>query len=291
MSNDDIVLLLEKIDAIERKLELISSRTQEVRQLVGPFAATFPDGSLLTQTIQGLKYFVDPDDLIITPQMVVYRQWEADLSALFQRLCTPESVLVDVGANFGYFTVLGASLIGNKGSGQVFSFEPNPKLAALLRRNLEINWSMAPVTFCEAAVADEAGEVTLHVPRGHGANASLSPPLDMDCEVCQVPAVRLDSELPNDLVVDLMKIDVEGHETGVLRGAREVIARSPNIHLVMEWSQRQMREAGVDPAEIKTMLEGFTPHRIELGSPPLAHPESFDWLMSQEYTDTLLVRI
>lgn len=283
--------LMQKLLQLEQKLDYVTAKVDELRLLVGPFGVTLADGSLLTQTIHGVKFFLDPDDLIITPQMVIYRQWEADLSDLFHRLCTPDTVLVDVGANFGYFTVLGANLIGNRGSGQVFSFEPNPKLAALARRNLEINWSMAPIEFHEKAVADFSGNVTLHIPQGHGANASLSAPDQFDCEACVVPVVRLDDVLPADLAIDLLKIDVEGHEIGVLRGAQNVIARSPNLHLVMEWSQRQMQQAGIDPAMIVKMLDGFTPHRIEIGSDPLAHPESFEWLMSQDYTDALFVRI
>ncbi|MEQ1539180.1 MAG: FkbM family methyltransferase [Sphingorhabdus sp.] len=282
---------MQKLLQLEQKLDYVTAKVDELRLLVGPFGVTLADGSLLTQTIHGVKFFLDPDDLIITPQMVIYRQWEADLSDLFHRLCTPDTVLVDVGANFGYFTVLGANLIGNRGSGQVFSFEPNPKLAALARRNLEINWSMAPIEFHEKAVADFSGNVTLHIPQGHGANASLSAPDQFDCEACVVPAVRLDDVLPADLAIDLLKIDVEGHEIGVLRGAQNMIARSPNLHLVMEWSQRQMQQAGIDPAMIVKMLDGFTPHRIEIGSDPLAHPESFEWLMSQDYTDALFVRI
>ncbi|MBX9730901.1 MAG: FkbM family methyltransferase [Sphingomonas sp.] len=283
--------LMQKLQQIEQKIDHVCARVDEMRLLVGPFAVTLADGSLLTQTVHGVKFFLDPDDLIITPQMIIYRQWEDELSALFHRLCNPETVLVDVGANIGYFTVLGANLIGNRSTGQVFSFEPNPKLAALARRNLEINWSMAPVTFHETAVADFCGSVTLHIPPGHGANASLSPSDGFDCEERVVSSVRLDDVLPEGLVVDLLKVDVEGHEAGVLRGAREVIARSPNLHLVMEWSQGQMRHAGIDHAEIIAMLDGFTPHRIEIGSDPLAHPESFEWLMAQEYTDALFVRL
>jgi FkbM family methyltransferase len=291
MSEESITLLLQKVDQLEKSLSQVASQVAEIRQLTGPFSATFPDGSMLTQTIHGLKYFVDPDDLVIAPQMIVYRQWEADLSDLFRRLCKPDTILVDVGANFGYFTVLGANLIGNSGSGQVIAYEPNPKLAALVRRNMEINWSMAPIVVHEAAVADKFGEVTLYVPRGHGANASLSAPDEFECETITVPLLRLDDTIPPNLTVDIMKIDVEGHEAAVLRGARDVIARSPNLHLVMEWSRKQMKQAGIDPTDIVGMLDGFTPHRIEVDSEPLAHPESIEWLLTQDYTDALFVRI
>lgn len=290
MMEQETIDIAARLALLEQKLDAVMAKVSEVRQLVGPYSSTFPDGSVLTQTIHSLKYFVDPDDLIITPQMVIYRQWEADVSEVFHHLCRHDTVFVDVGANFGYFTVLAANLISNQGSGRVFAFEPNPKLAELLRRNIEINWSIAPVTFHQAAVADTPGELQLYVPKGHAANASLSPPENAESVAVTVPALRLDDALPGDLVVDVMKVDVEGHELSVLRGAREVIARSPGIHLVMEWSRKQMLQAGIDPADVLAELEGFTPHRIELGSPPLAHPQTMEWLLEQEYLDVLFVR-
>lgn len=282
--------LIERIALLEKQIEEVSRLASETRQLVGPFAVPFPDGTMLTQTIHGLKYFIDPTDQIIAPQMVIYRQWEADISQLFRSLCEPESVVLDIGANFGYFSVLAAHLIGAKGSGRVISFEPNPKLCTLLRRNCEINWSIAPVSLHEIALGDREGDLILHVPRERGANASLSPPEGVECDSIPVDVRALDTMLAPDLAVDIMKIDVEGHEATVLRGAQEVIARSPNLHLILEWSPKQMKAAGVTPQEVLSLLNGFVPHRIVMGSGPLDHPESIDWLLEQDYTDVLLVR-
>lgn len=282
--------LAAKMDSLEGQIANLSLEVQNIRSLVGPFGVAFPDGNLLTQTIHGLKYFVDPDDLIITPQMIVYRQWEADLSQLFYQLCNADTVFVDVGANFGYFTVLAANIIGQSGEGRVFAFEPNPKLATLLRRNIEINWSIAPIVFFEAAAADLTGEVVLHVPKDHSANASLTAPDEVTCDSERVRAMRLADALPRDLAINVMKIDVEGHELTVLKGAQDVIERSSDLNLIMEWSRKQMQQAGCDANEILTLLDGFTPYRIELGQPAKAHPESRDWLMAQDYTDVLFAR-
>lgn len=290
MSETEPSDILQTLAVINQRLDDLTRAVMETRQLVGPFAAPFPDGSLLTQTIHGVKYFIDPHDLIIAPQMVVYRQWEADISQLFRSLCRPDSVVVDIGANFGYFSVLAANLIGTSADGQVISFEPNPSLCKLLRRNREINWSIAPVTLHEIALGEREDELILHVPAEHGANGSLSAPLGVECSQIPVSVKPLDAVLPHDLAVDIMKIDVEGHEAGVLRGAREVLARSPNLHLILEWSTKQMAAAGVAPEDVLALLEGFVPHRIVLGSGPLDHPESIEWLMAQEYTDVLFVR-
>lgn len=290
MSEPDQSELLQALAAMNQRLDHLTRVVNETRQLVGPFAASFPDGSMLTQTIHGLKYFIDPNDLIIAPQMVVYRQWEADISQLFGALCRQDTVVVDIGANFGYFSMLAANLIGPDGSGQVISFEPNPSLCQLFRRNREINWSIAPVTLHEMALGEREDELILHVPKEHGANGSLSAPEGLECTQIPVNVKPLDSVLPGDLAVDLMKIDVEGHEATVLRGAHDVLARSPNLHVILEWSRKQMADAGIEPEEVISLLEGFVPHRIVLGSGPLDHPETHEWLMGQDYTDILFVR-
>lgn len=282
--------LLEAIAGLNNRLDDVARMARETRQLVGPFAAPFPDGWLLTQTIHGLLYFVDPNDLIIAPQMVVYRQWEADISELFRRLCHPDSVVVDIGANFGYFSILAASIIGTSSNGQVISFEPNPSLCKLLKRNREINWSIAPITLHEIALGESDDQLILYVPKEHGANGSLSAPAGMECTKIPVNVKPLDSIVPHDLAVDIMKIDVEGHEATVLRGAQEVIARSPNLKLILEWSRKQMGDAGIAPEDVLALVEGFTPHRIVLGSGPFDHPESIEWLMAQDYADVLFVR-
>ena len=290
MSEIDQSELLAAVASMSQRLEVLESIVRETRQLVGPFGVPFPDGTLLTQTIHGLKYFIDPNDLIITPQMVIYRQWEADISNLFRKICYKDSVVIDVGANFCYFSVLAANLIGANNRGQVISFEPNPYLCQLFRRNREINWSIAPVTLHEMALGESEDNLTLYVPVEHGANGSLSAPAGVECKQIPVPVRPLDDVLPADLAVDLMKIDVEGHEASVLRGARKVIARSPNLHLILEWSQKQMEAAGVTPEDVLHLLDGFVPHRIIVGSEPLDHPESIEWLMAQDYTDVLFVR-
>ncbi|WP_353230615.1 FkbM family methyltransferase [Novosphingobium sp.] len=289
----DLAAILQKLSLLEQKLDQANSQIDAIRELVGPFAATFPDGSMLCQTVFGTKYFIDPEDRVMAPQLVVYRQWELPLSAWIAKVCTPDTVFVDVGANIGYFTCLAASRIGRGGRGQVHAFEPNPRLADLLRRNLQINWSMAPVAFHECAIADTAGTVHLYVPEGAAANGTLSPPRPKLAGTgITVNAARLDDLIAPDVAVDLLKIDVEGHEFGVLRGAQALLARSPDIRIVMEWSPQQMRKAGVNPGEIADLLPGFRCHDIfghgeGAGS---AEPHDFAWLLAQPYCNILFSR-
>jgi FkbM family methyltransferase len=226
------------------RLKRLETLVGEIRSLVGPFGTLFPDGTMLVQTIHGLKYFIDPSDEIMAPQLVVYRQWEPDLSRFMLSSVTPDTVFVDIGANFGYFTVLAASKIGSKGTGRVISIEPNPAMRRLLQKNTRINWSLGPVEIHDCAITERSGFVEFAVPIGRAANASISTsPAAQDDRRFIVPSQSLD-ELLEGARIDLVKVDVEGFETAVLRGASNTLRESATAQIVLEWSLAQMKTAG-----------------------------------------------
>jgi FkbM family methyltransferase len=224
-----------RLDAIERRLAAIERSVREIRQLVGPFAVPIGQDHLLVQTIHQVKYIIPARDMVMTPQLVVYRQWEAALSALLPRLCPPGSVFVDVGANFGYFTCLLAAKLGRTPGSRVIAIEPNPGLVQLLRTNIGINWSSAPVRIEPVAVAETPGEMVLSIPDDRAANGTLAsiPAEGRSLRTHSVPVARLDDLLRDEPRIDLIKIDVEGFEPAVLRGAAETLAR-PGLRLVLE---------------------------------------------------------
>jgi FkbM family methyltransferase len=145
-------------------------------------------------------------------------------------LTDPARTSLDIGANRGLYAL--AALHWSK---KVIAFEPQPQLAAFLRRYLS-----AIVDIRECAVSDAAGFSNLLIPadpRFH-AEARLSPPLgNPDPSAAHIPVavstVRLDDEIHDD--VGFIKIDVEGHELAVLKGAQKLIEKcKPNIIVEIE---------------------------------------------------------
>lgn len=242
-----------QLTRIEQRLDGIERAQREIRQLVGPFGVPIGPDTLLVQTLHGVKYLVPTHDLVMTPQLVVYRQWEAELSVLLPTLCPPGSVFVDIGANFGYFTCLLAARMGRTPGSRVIAVEPNPQMFELLKANIRINWSTAPVRLEAVAIAAEAGLRTLHVPKDRAANAALAADGETDATCHEVRALPLDELLRDEPRVNLIKVDVEGFEPEVFRGATETLAR-PDLHIVFEWSQVQLRQAGFDPLEVPARL-------------------------------------
>jgi FkbM family methyltransferase len=164
-------------------------------------------------------------------------EMEADVLPLFRYFLQPKSVVLDIGANFGLYTVISAFRM--KDRGRLYSFEANPHTFDLLKRTLYANrLAHHPnVIAVNALVGESAGRGTLHyLPEflggatmtdiGQWGEAKRSIELDM---------ITIDEFLPDGLPVDLVKIDVEGHEPFVIRGMQKTILRSPNIRIFVEF--------------------------------------------------------
>jgi FkbM family methyltransferase len=140
------------------------------------------------------------------PIYEIYREWIA-----------PGTVVIDVGANVGMHSLVMAHYAAH---GRVYSYEPSPAIYQRLGHNLQINQARN-VEPRMLAVSSRPGCVGF-------ADASSKPNIGTSrvdaAAYTTVPAVTLDDELVAVPAVSLIKIDVEGHELEVLRGAGTVLA-------------------------------------------------------------------
>jgi FkbM family methyltransferase len=170
---------------------------------------------------------------VVVPEIVgteLYRRGviEPSVTRLLLTRLRPGMVFVDVGAHYGYFTVLAHRLV--RPSGRVVAFEPSRRAARLLRRNAAHRES---VVVEEAAVGERGGTAELRDfgPRHSAVNTTLAtarvPTAERDRlrpETYAVPVVSLDEyAAANDLRPDIVKLDAEGAELAILTGMRTVL--------------------------------------------------------------------
>lgn len=161
----------------------------------------------------------------ITFKLWLHQTYEPALSALLRKTLQPGDIFLDVGANIGYFTMLGAARVG--AAGQVHSFEPNPATFAVLAHNARLN-GFAQVRACPLALAEQAGPIQLWFGPGlDDGLASLRRTHTLLTQTIAGQAETLDRYLAAqalDRPVRAMKLDVEGAEALVLTGARQFLA-------------------------------------------------------------------
>jgi FkbM family methyltransferase len=181
---------------------------------------------------------------------------------------------VDVGANVGFWSIPAARRIGS--GGRVVAFEPNPWAAALLRRNIAANdaTALATIEVFETALGRETGSAELFsddMQAGssratlHSGAVPTSTPAHITVQVARLGGLV---EGP----VDLLKIDVEGHEAGVLAGASELFAVSPPDRVVVEVHGGLLPHAGGSPEELVAQVESLGYRAVD-GDGALGHRE------------------
>lgn len=198
----------------------------------------------LCRVLGQYKMYVDLRDTGFVPHLMFEGYWEYWITEFMWRNVRPGQVALDLGANHGYYTLLLADLVGR--GGKVHAFEPNPRMAELLERNVVLNGFRDVADARAEAVGDRHGDtIRLMVPLRDPKNAHLvSPgvrvPADLDgarFALHEVPLVALDEAVPGR--ADFLKIDVEGAEEAVWRGMQRLIARSPDVKILMEFNPRR----------------------------------------------------
>lgn len=218
------------------------------------------------------KMVLDHTDTDISKQ-VEKSGWysdEAFEASLFEKHLKKGMTVLDLGGNIGFYTILARSLVGQEG--RVFSFEPFPGNANLIRASIKEN-SFTNVTVVEAAVSDRAGKATLHLSPDACSEHSL---LDLDFQYnlepqqneIEVQVLTVDEYLEKsvgDFKVDFIKMDIEGSESRAVKGMQKVLTKNKHLTLMTEFWPNGFKEDNKDPKDFLEMLDNlnFKIHNID----------------------------
>lgn len=169
---------------------------------------------------------------------------------------------VDIGANFGWYTLLASTIVGL--NGRVFAFEPSPVAAGVISDAIAEN-KLKNITLVRAAVGDIVGNENIYMPTDasvHSPSAFQSGP---NFKPLQVPLIALDSYAPlaDGLPIDLMKIDIEGYEPNAMRGMRGLAQNGMIKNLFCEFNSGWLKRNATTPARLfdQIVSYGFREHK------------------------------
>lgn len=180
-------------------------------------------------------------DTYVGRMLAVQSVFEPATTRLVQNRVKPGMSVLDIGANFGYFTLLFARLVGN--TGQVWAFEPTQKYREQLLWHIEHNQLAASVHILPYGLSDKTFSSAISI---GSSSATLHwgsdmPPMGQE-QIELKPLDGVAAELGIERV-DFVKMDVDGHEPHCLRGGAALLQRfQPPI--VLEFSQLNLHLAG-----------------------------------------------
>jgi FkbM family methyltransferase len=197
------------------------------------------NGVGVTKTHRGHRIFVYTKDFGLTPHIVMNGVWEWGIEHAILKLLRRGSRVVEVGCNMGYHTLAMADVIGPEG--KLFGFEANPEIFSLLRWSIDHNGFLPRVQLYNHAVTEVPGDVKFsYDPAAIGGGHVIGDNSREGINVISVPGIPLDKTLVDISNVDLLRMDAEGFEPFIIKGARGLIERSPEVKIVVEWSVRMM---------------------------------------------------
>ncbi len=179
------------------------------------------------------------------------RVFDPHILSVLSGLVEPGTTLVDVGANIGWFSVIGSRLVGP--SGKVLAFEPDPDNMRLLRANIRRNRAHN-VRVLPAALSDKRSIALLSQSSENRGDHRLSCPSHGERRIC-VKTTTADIELAQHAgQVGVIKLDTQGSEAKILRGMQETLSSNPNIRVVLEFWPYGLATCGQSAAELVELL-------------------------------------
>jgi FkbM family methyltransferase len=205
------------------------SRLREVvRSLLEPSVSTVYSGRI--------RMRLDPNEWVQCE--LIERGWiERRITHIAERVLKPGDAFVDVGSHVGYHTLVGASLVGDKG--QVIAIDPLPYNCNCILANARLNsFENILVIVAAAGAADGFATLNNQIPQDTAQLSLAHWPHAESRQKFSVTIRTLDSLTGNLDSIALMKIDVEGYELEVLKGAPQSLGKTQN--LVIELDPRNL---------------------------------------------------
>lgn len=215
--------------------------------------------SLLKQksvVIEGHKIYLDKYDSM---RLSTRKSFDQQVIKAAKLHIKEGDVVVDVGANIGYYTLLFAKLVGP--SGKVYAFEPHPENFQILKKNILEN-GYRNVILEKKAVSSKNGIEKLYIDKDMATRHSFLKSFVTTSKFVEVDTITLDSYFGKKKV-DFVKIDVEGYEFQVLKGMNDLMDNK-EICIITEFTPWNLKQQQINPNEFVNFFtsKGFGLYEI-----------------------------
>ena len=173
--------------------------------------------------IYDYRMWLDLQDTGISRGLLLFGNRELEHREMLRRIVRPGMTIFDVGANIGYYAIMESKLVGD--AGHVIAVEPSHTNIDLLKQNIELN-SVENVSVLSGAISDKNGSADFHL--SYQSNLNTFHDIGSGSEHLSGKTIKVETQTITKLAKtfgapDLIRMDVEGHEVAVLKGAMTAI--------------------------------------------------------------------
>lgn len=213
--------------------------------------------NLVLKEIQGSKMYLNPLDPGINRELLVRKVHEKGATKILREILSEGMRVVDIGANIGYYALIEAQIVGKKG--KVYAIEPEPNNFELLNRNVQVNNFEYIIETFQIAIADKEGEDKLYISNKSNLHSLLPHSLISNSQnnYITVKTMTLDNFLRDKYPIDFIRMDVEGFEYNIIKGATNTLKRTKNIKLFIEFHPIEIEAQGISLKAFIELLNNF----------------------------------
>jgi len=194
------------------------------------------------KNILGSKMYLDLDDKGISRELFVNNIREPFLTELIKKTIKKGDIIVDIGANIGYYALLEAKLVGDKG--KVYAIEPVSQNLNLLKRNISLN-NYSNIEVFQLAIGNENKTSRIFLSEESNWCSMIKTNNIKVVGTAPVKLVTLDSFLKNKPYPDIIRMDVEGDETEIIKGMKNILSVKRPLKLFIELHSIFIRDNGI----------------------------------------------
>ncbi|MBN1617921.1 FkbM family methyltransferase [Candidatus Dojkabacteria bacterium] len=202
-----------------------------------------------------LKLKISTKDTGLGAYLKITGAYEPEETKVFIENVKKNNVIFDIGANIGYYSVIGSKIIGE--SGQVYAFEPDPFNLKLLNENITLN-KQKNIISIPKAVGSSNQKISLQQDLNQG-HTRVSTKEKSSQEIPQIEMITLDDFILENKIsnVDYLKIDIEGYELYALEGAENSLGKGIIKTIMIEINPEALKQANTKWTELYALLDRY----------------------------------
>lgn len=214
---------------------------------------------IVVKDFQGIKMFLDLRDGGISTDLALDGIREPESTRIIQQTLKTGDVVVDIGANIGYYALMEARLVGKEGV--VYGIEPSPKNINLLKKNIKLNNFKNLKTY-QIGIGDKKGTAKMYVSPHSNLNSLVRQKNRKIINTIDIEVRTLDDFLKDKKYPDLIRMDVEGYEYSIFKGMKKILSDERQLKLFIELHPHIMKRTQTIYVLRNLMQHGFETSKV-----------------------------